>query len=167
MRKSERMIKPSILGLLAGIFLLFGATAQAAVINVTTDVDGDPGSLRAAVNTANTNGDASNTINVPSGNYILTTNTQLLVSAGGGALPLKDLTISGAGSALTTIRGSGGDRVFSLSENAIVYIVNLSILNGNLSITAVVFITTVLVTSLIPPLVPMPPAATVVVSTTM
>jgi hypothetical protein len=132
MSRSGKTVSPTILWLLVGIFLLAGTSVQAAVIAVTSNVDGAPGSLREAISTANTNGDASNTINIPSGNYVISLG-QLIVSAGGGnPPPPKDLTISGAGAALTTISGPGS-RVFSIAQNAIVYIRDLSILNGNVA----------------------------------
>jgi hypothetical protein len=98
---------------------------QAAVIHVTTPQDNVPGSLRAAITTANTNYE-NDTIYLPAGTYILAGEPGEDSNAGGDLdidNPHK-ITIIGDGYATTIIDGSQIDRV-------------LDILDGNLSITGV------------------------------
>jgi hypothetical protein len=54
-------------------FVVFGAVVQGAVIDVTTTLDNVPGSLRAAITTANSNNE-DDTIYLPTGTYILYVN---------------------------------------------------------------------------------------------
>jgi len=56
--------------LMMGVVVFNGTTVQAAVIHVTTTQDHVPGSLRAAINTANAN-NKDNTIHIPAGTYLL------------------------------------------------------------------------------------------------
>ncbi len=78
--------------------------------------DGAAGSLRAAINLANTNGDASNTITLGPGAFPLT-------AAGGGSLLIQDqaaglsnksLTIVGEGELQSTIEAQGAFRIMQV-----------------------------------------------------
>ena len=98
---------------------------QAAVIHVTTTQDNVPGSLRAAITTANTNNE-NDTIYLPAGTYTLAGKPDEDANAGGDLdidNPHK-ITIIGEGHATTIIDGNQIDRV-------------LHILDGKVSITGV------------------------------
>jgi hypothetical protein len=109
------------------VLLVIGSwtVSQAAEINVTTTQDNVPGSLRAAISTANNNGE-SDTITLPAGTYILSG------AAGDDSNLSGDLdidtghsiTIKGAGRETTIIDGNKTDRV-------------LHILRGTVSISGV------------------------------
>jgi len=103
------------------IFLLFflilaasvGTQLHGAVISVTTTEDNVPGSLRAAITTANTNGE-DDTINLPAWTYVLTVATGEEANLSGD-LDINNantVTVIGAGSGKTIIDGNGTDRVF-------------------------------------------------------
>ena len=128
-------------GLLAA--LLFGGTAHAAGLTVTTtadelNVDGDC-SLREAIQSANTDtavdaclaGNGADVITIPAGTYILS-----IVGSGEdanatGDLDIdSDLTINGAGAGATIIDGGGVDRVFHILTGHTVKIADLTIQNG-------------------------------------
>jgi len=109
--------------LVMGVLVFNGTVGQAAVIPVITTQDNVPGSLRAAITTANTNNE-NNTIYLPAGTYFLTGAAGDDANASGD-LDIninRKLTISGAGKTKTIIDGNLIDRV-------------LHILNGTVSIT--------------------------------
>ena len=109
MKKVFRTINVFIFTVLAFgmIFALLGTSiTQAAVFNIVDTVaDGDPGSLRDAIEQANaTTGE--DTILVQPGKYVLNM----------GQLEIQqDLVIKGSGAKKTTIDGNGNDRVFSIT----------------------------------------------------
>ncbi len=113
--------------LMMGVAVFNGTVGQAAVIHVTTTQDNVPGSLRAAVTTANTNNE-NNTIYLPAGTYFLSGAAGDDANASGD-LDITNshkLTISGAGKTKTFIDGNAIDRV-------------LHIIKGTVSITGVSF----------------------------
>jgi len=107
-----------------------GTASRAATIKVTTTQDNVPGSLRAAITTANINGE-NDTINLPAGTYILSGNY------GDDSNTTGDLdidnpnttTIIGAGAGTTIIDGNKVDRVFHII-NGTVSISGVTIQNG-------------------------------------
>jgi hypothetical protein len=106
-------------------FVVFGAVVQADVIQVTTTQDNVPGSLRAAITTANSN-NGDYTIQLPAGTYILDGGPEDDANASGD-LDIDssgEITITGAGADTTIIDGNQQDRVFH-------------ILNGKVSISGV------------------------------
>src|SRR5207245_1816382 len=86
-----------------------------AVFNVSTTIDGVPGSLRQAIIDANASPGAD-TIVLPAGRYALTVAGANEDYAVTGDLDIRDdLRINGAGAAATVIDGSGlHDRVFQV-----------------------------------------------------
>lgn len=83
---------------------------------VTTTNDGGPGSLRAAIDCANSTGGA-NTITVPAGTYKLTRSGADEDGNNTGDLDiLKSITLKGAGAATTIIDGNALDRVFDIKS---------------------------------------------------
>jgi hypothetical protein len=75
------------------------------------------GSLIADINTANTNGDASNTINLAAGIYSLSAATgELLIQ--NTTSQVKTLSIIGAGPDQTKIDGAGATRVMEIEGSA-------------------------------------------------
>jgi hypothetical protein len=125
--QEDKMRKISIF-----VILLLTAAAgwvQAAEIHVTTTEDGVPGSLRAAITTANTNGQ-DNTIYLPAGTYGLVDN--FFNPDLGGDLEInteKSLTIIGAGSQVTIIDGNRGRRVIHVLKGT-VSISGIAVQNG-------------------------------------
>jgi hypothetical protein len=113
--------------LMMGVVVFNGTVGQAAVIHVSTTQDNVPGSLRAAITTANTNNE-NNTIYLPAGTYFLSGTAGEDANASGDLdiTTSHKLTISGAGKPKTFIDGKGIDRV-------------LHILKGTVSITGVTF----------------------------
>ena len=109
------------------VLLVMGAwtVSQAAEIKVTTTQDNVPGSLRAAISTANNNGQ-SDTITLPAGTYILSgaagDNNNL--SGDLDIDTIHSITIKGAGRETTIIDGNKTDRV-------------LHVLRGTVSISGV------------------------------
>jgi len=103
----------------------FWVLGQAAVIQVTTTQDNVPGSLRAAITTANNNGE-SDTISLPAGTYILSGAADDDSNLSGDLDVDTDhsITIKGAGRVTTIIDGNKTDRV-------------LHILRGTVSISGV------------------------------
>jgi hypothetical protein len=109
-----------------------------AVIPVTTNVDGDPGSLRDAIDTANSTL-ADDIITLPADTYVLD-----VIGAGddtnaSGDLDIFDravagtLTIQGAGAGSTTIDGFASDRVFHLLAGASLTVEGVTVRNGSVS----------------------------------
>ncbi|MCA9945522.1 MAG: CSLREA domain-containing protein, partial [Anaerolineales bacterium] len=107
-------------------FVLLAALApslQAAGVTVTSTIDESDGSctdgdcsLRDAIATA-VSGD---TINIPSGNYVLTLG-ELLIT--------KNLTLVGSAS-IPRLDGNGSSRVFQISGNVTLTLNNLTVTNG-------------------------------------
>ena len=111
-------------------FMVFGAVAQADVIQVTTTQDNVPGSLRAAITTANShNGDY--TIQLPAGTYFLDGGPEEDANASGDldVDSSGEITITGAGADTTIIDGNQQDRVFHIL-NGKVSILGVTIQNG-------------------------------------
>lgn len=115
---------------LVGVIVLVGIHGLSEEIYVTTTDNDGPGSLRSALNTANTNGE-NDTIYLPSGTYVL-------AGASGedgnlvGDLDIdndEDTNIVGDSAASTIIDGGGVDRVFHII-NGEVSISNVTIQNG-------------------------------------
>ncbi|MCX6583199.1 MAG: hypothetical protein NT166_23740 [Candidatus Aminicenantes bacterium] len=104
--------------------------SKAAVITVATTHDKVPGSLRAAITEANTNGE-DNTIYLPAGIYILSGAADDDANVGGDLDIDTDrkLTITGQGKNKSYIDGNGIDRVLHIL-NGTVSITDLTIRNG-------------------------------------
>jgi len=105
--------------------------SNAAVINVTTTKDNKPGSLRAAISEANTNGE-DNTIYLHSDTYFLSGAARDDTNESGDLDIDTDhaLTIIGTGKTLTNINGNGVDRVLHILNGA-VSLCDLTILDGH------------------------------------
>lgn len=89
-----------------------------AIFNLVPEAaDGLTGSLRWAISQANSNGDASNTINLAAGTYSLTDTTagNLLIANANGNVPIKTLTIAGQGQVIIEPDAPGwNDRIFQI-----------------------------------------------------
>jgi hypothetical protein len=119
MKRSGRTVKPTILGVLAGIFLLFGTTLQAANFDVTNTNDAGGGSLRQAILDANGAGGADTiTVTVPG-----------TISLTSGELAITDSVIITGNAGGTTVAQSGA-RVFSISSGSNVSLIGLTIQGG-------------------------------------
>jgi hypothetical protein len=91
-----------------------------AVFNVVAaTADGDPGSLRDAINQADTNGDVNNLINLATGSYSLTYQAAgaLLIDDQAAGLAAKTLTIAGAGSGTIIDANALHNRVFQIESS--------------------------------------------------
>jgi len=113
-----------------GLSTIPARSVLAATIGVTTfadelNTDGDC-SLREAIRAANNDvatdacpaGIGADTINLPAGSYLLTLGGMGEDNNAAGDLDIRmDLTIVGAGRAVTTIDGNGLDRVFDIRLN--------------------------------------------------
>jgi CSLREA domain-containing protein len=110
--------------ILALIFLPASPFATTFPVTKTADTDDgtcDPDcSLREAIDAANTNPGADD-VSVPAGFYLLTLG-QLTVS--------DDVSIAGAGQAITIIDGNAADRVFEILAPGVVEISDVTIQNG-------------------------------------
>ncbi|WP_157578353.1 right-handed parallel beta-helix repeat-containing protein [Rudaea cellulosilytica] len=131
---------------LAGITVMAASvTAHAAIFNVNNSadtVDSSPGdgncadafgncTLRAAVMEANALPGA-HTINLPAGTYILAIAGRGENAAATGDLDITgNLTITGAGAALTFIDGGTIDRVFDVLPGAVARLDGITVRNGN------------------------------------
>jgi hypothetical protein len=98
----------------------FWAVVQAAEIKVTTTQDNVPGSLRAAISTANNNGE-SDTIILPAGTYILigAANDNSNLSGDLDVDTGHSITVKGAGRETTIIDGDKTDRVFHILRGTV------------------------------------------------
>ncbi|UCH86615.1 MAG: thrombospondin type 3 repeat-containing protein [Dehalococcoidia bacterium] len=118
------------------------ATPGATIIVDTTDdelnADGDC-SLREAIQAANadaavdacTAGSGADTIVLPAGTYTLTIDGREEDAAATGDLDISDdLTLTGAGQAITVIDGGALDRIFHLIGSVTVEIADVTIQNG-------------------------------------
>jgi len=117
--------------LMMGVAFFNGTVGQAAEIHVTTTADNVPGSLRAAITEANTNGE-DDIIDLPAGTYYLSGDAGDDANVGGD-LDIdtsRNLTITGAGNTKTYIDGNGIDRVLHIL-NGTISISDLTIRNGN------------------------------------
>jgi hypothetical protein len=116
------------------VFILvaaMGMHSHGAVINVTTTDDNVAGSLRAAITTANTNGEAD-TIKLPPGTYVLT-GTPGDDANLSGDLDINSghtITIIGSSPGNTIIDAGGVDRVFHIL-NGTLSIYRVTIQNGS------------------------------------
>jgi hypothetical protein len=108
----------------------FWAVVQAAEIKVTTTQDNVPGSLRAAISTANNNGE-SDTIILPAGTYILigAANDNSNLSGDLDVDTGHSITVKGAGRETTIIDGDKTDRVFHILRGT-VFISGVTIQEG-------------------------------------
>ncbi|MCX6583202.1 MAG: hypothetical protein NT166_23755 [Candidatus Aminicenantes bacterium] len=126
------MKKKSILIILFSVLsVMVTQISKAAVITVTTTHDNVPGSLRAAITTANTNGE-DNTIYLPAGTYMLRGSAMENANTGGD-LDIGTrckLSIIGKGKYQTYIHGNSIDRVLHISYGTI-SIANLTIRKGH------------------------------------
>ncbi len=118
------------------------AYAATITVNTTTDENNSDGdcSLREAIIAANTNaavdacpaGSGVDTIDLPSGNYLLTIPGTSETAGFTGDLNINsDLTIDGAGLGSTTIDANGIDRVFRTDQASIAQISGVTIQGGN------------------------------------
>jgi hypothetical protein len=129
------MSKKIILKRLLVVVLLLGfwSMVQAARLEVTTTGDNVPGSLRAAITTANSNNE-DDTINLPAGTYFLSGEASEDANASGD-LDINtshSITIIGEGEAATFIDGNQIDRVLHILKGT-VSISGVTIKNGKAS----------------------------------
>ncbi len=126
------MSKKTILIIIFSVlWIMVAQISKAAVINVTTTHDNVPGSLRAAITTANTNGE-DDTIYLPAGTYILSGAAREDANTGGD-LDIntgRKLTIIGKGKSQTYIHGNNIDRVLHILSGTVT-ISDLTIQNGH------------------------------------
>jgi CSLREA domain-containing protein len=150
--KSTWTVKPITFFLLTALIAELGLSTiparavLASTIGVTTfddelNTDGDC-SLREAIRAANDDtatdacpaGSGADTINLPAGSYLLTLGGMGENDNAAGDLDIqRDLTIVGAGRAVTTIDGNGLDRVFDIrlrSPDTLVKISDVTIRGG-------------------------------------
>ncbi len=126
------MSKKSIIIILFSVLsVMVAQISKAAVIHVTTMHDNVPGSLRAAITTANNNGE-DNTIYLPVGAYILSgaADEDGNVSGDLDIYTGHNLTITGARKSQTFIDGNGIDRVLHVFTGTVT-ITDLTIRKGN------------------------------------
>lgn len=102
------------------LLLVCAAPASAATITVTTTADDGPGSLRAALATANAAGSAT-TVVVPAGRYVV--GDQLEVTG-------TDVTVRGAGARTTVLDGGDEGRVLAVPPGASAVVEDLAITRG-------------------------------------
>jgi len=125
------MSKKTILIILFSVLsVMVAQISEAAVITVTTTQDNVPGSLRAAITTANAN-NKDNTIHLPAGVYILSGAADDDANVGGD-LDINTngtLTIKGGGTTKTVIDGNELDRVLHILKGT-VSITDLTIRKG-------------------------------------
>jgi hypothetical protein len=112
------------------ILLCIRPLVQAAIINVSTTQDNVPGSLRAAITTANTNGE-DDTILLPAGIYVLdgAPEDDENISGDLDINTINSITIIGKGAEFTIIDGNQVDRVIHINSG-IVSISGVTIQNG-------------------------------------
>lgn len=122
--------KSSLIILFLVLSVMVTQIMEAAIIHVTTTNDNVPGSLRAAITEANTNGE-DNTIYLPAGTYKLSGAASEDANAGGD-LDIntnRKLTIIGQGQNISYIDGNGIDRVLHILKGTIA-ITDLTIRSG-------------------------------------
>ena len=103
-----------------------------STLTVLNNSDSLPGSLRAAIQAANTNGDSSNTIDfhlTDSSHVITLTSGELKIANQNLTVTSKSLTLTGPGANKLTISGNHQIRVFDIT-NGTVTIDGLTIANG-------------------------------------
>ena len=124
-----RVCLAGVLVSVAGLALTH-LSADAAGISVTTTVDGGPGSLRAAIDQANTNPGAD-VITIPAGTYTLTIpGPNEDANATGDFDIFSDITFVGAGATSTIIDADGLDRVFEVLDGTTI-VQGLTVTNGD------------------------------------
>jgi hypothetical protein len=133
------MSKKTILIIIFSVLsVMVAQISTAAVIDVTTTQDNVPGSLRAAITTANNN-NKDNTIHLPAGVYFLS-GAQGEDANAGGDLDInthgRKLTIIGSGKTNTDIDGNEIDRVLHIL-NGTVTISDLTIRKGNVTLGSI------------------------------
>ena len=116
--------------LLAALILSIETTVHTATIKVTTTQDNVPGSLRAAITTANNNGE-DDTINLPAGTYFLSgeAGEDGNISGDLDIDTAHSIDIVGNGAQTTFIDGNQVDRVFHIHDGT-VSISGVTIQNG-------------------------------------
>ena len=101
--------------------VIFSIPAGAATFTVTNLNDSGTGSLRQAIDNANTT-PGSDTINFSTGGTITLTSGQITVT--------DTLIINGPGAGALAISGNHASRIFSIASGVTVTISGLSLLNG-------------------------------------
>lgn len=117
------------------LLALFPAVAAADTFDVTTTVDGGPGSLRDAIAQANAN-PGDDTVNVPAGTYLLSLGALVVADTSGS------LTLQGAGAPSTTIDAQllstafeiGADSVAIVDDITVTRGTNVSFVGGNFNV---------------------------------
>ncbi len=103
-------------------------------VTKTTDTSGactaSDCSLRAAITAANAHA-GNDTIEVPSGQYVLTGQVDEDLNAGGDLDITDSVTVKGTGSSPSIIDGNHADRVFHILKGARIELLNLDIRNGD------------------------------------
>jgi hypothetical protein len=129
---SDRTRRVVLFALLLLSFLALPASASAAPLTVTNGADGapaPPGSLRAAIATANA---------TPGGDTIMFANTvPPVITLTSGELALNtEITIVGPGSDQLTVSGNDSSRIFQIADGADVTISKLTVASGHVAGTA-------------------------------
>ena len=104
--------------------LVLAGPARAATLTVTNTDNSGPGSLRAAIETANGNGEADTITFAPDlAGTVALTSGQLTIDS--------DLTIEGPGAGKLSVSGKDNSRIFSVASGSEVKISDLTITAGN------------------------------------
>ena len=118
---SGRQLPPPIAFILLILLIIFSIPAGAATFTVTNLNDSGTGSLRQAIDNANTT-PGSDTINFSTGGTITLTSGQITVT--------DALIINGPGAGALAISGNHASRIVSVASGMTVTISGLSLLNG-------------------------------------
>ncbi|HPH97579.1 MAG TPA: Calx-beta domain-containing protein [Anaerolineaceae bacterium] len=107
------------------------------ICDVATSTAGEQCTLRAAIQTANNNGNGADTILLPPWTYFLTRDGAYENAANTGDLDITEaLTLTGSGANVTIVQSSVSDRVFEIRNSAAVTLAGITIQNGNSSASA-------------------------------
>lgn len=113
----------------AAALTLLASPARAAELIVTNTNDTGAGSLRGAINTANTNNDSDTiTFDIPNNSTITLMSGQLTIANDTGS---PDLSIDGSRATNLTVSGSDKSRVFRVDSDAKAEIKGITITKGN------------------------------------